>query len=94
MLQALNSSQARQKAPSDDLIARLAHIIDYGTPDQKAAAHARVSLLREAYRIDREFPSSAPVQTVVETEIWNWWHKIMAQSQIQSELSGGSMPRF
>lgn len=77
------------RPPNDEIIARLAYVIEVGTPDQKAAAEARVTVLQAAYKADRENPSTMPVLPMVETEIWNWWHKLSAQSQAQNELRSG-----
>jgi hypothetical protein len=61
---------------NQELLARLAHIIDHGSPDLKAAAEARVDLLFAAYTADRDKPSSMPILSQVEAMIWDWWHDI------------------
>lgn len=82
--------QQAVRPPNDEVIARLVYVTEVGTPDQKSAAHARIIMLREAYKADREHPSTMPVLPMVETEIWNWWHKLNAQSEAQNELRGSA----
>jgi hypothetical protein len=80
--------QQAVRPPNDEVIARLVYVTEVGTPDQKAAAQARILMLRDAFKADREYPSTMPVLPMVETEIWNWWHKLNNQSQAQNELRG------
>jgi hypothetical protein len=81
-----------QRVPNRDVILRLAYVIERGSPQERNAANARASMLKEAYRLDREFPSPWPLVAQVETEIWNWWHKLMAQSDVAKDLKAPPVP--
>lgn len=81
-----------QRVPNRDVILRLAYVIERGSQSERNAANARAALLKEAYRLDREFPSPWPLVAQVETEIWNWWHKLMAQSDAGKDLKAQPAP--
>lgn len=81
------------RPPNDEVIARLYYVTQVGTPDLKAAAKSRIEVLRAAYQADKDNPSSMPVLPIIETEIWNWWHKMSSQAQAENELRG-PVPTF
>lgn len=67
---------AATRVPNREIIARLLYVREAGTDDQRNAANARLSLLRDAYNADQRFPSGRPVLPAVETECWTWWHEV------------------
>jgi hypothetical protein len=65
-----------------EVFARVWFVSKFGYPDHRNAALARLSMLREALRTDRRFPSKQPVLPTVETECWTWWHQVSAESEM------------
>jgi hypothetical protein len=63
-----------------EVFSRIWFISKFGLPEHRNAALARLSLLRDALRSDRRFPSNHPVLSAVETECWNWWHEMDEES--------------
>lgn len=64
-----------------EIFARVWYVSKFGRPQHRNAALARLSLLRDAFRNDRRFPSEQPVLSAVETECWTWWHQVDEESQ-------------
>lgn len=66
--------------PNREIFSRVWFVSKFGRGEHRNAALARLSLIREAVRSDRKFPSKQPVLPVVETECWNWWHQVDEES--------------
>lgn len=64
-----------------EIYARVWFVSKFGYPEHRNAALARLSLLREALRIDARFPSNQPILPTIETECWTWWHQVSAESE-------------
>jgi hypothetical protein len=62
------------------IFTRVLFISQYGRPEHRNGALARLALLKDALHADRRFPSAQPVLNAVETECWTWWHQVDSES--------------
>ncbi|HYF55841.1 MAG TPA: hypothetical protein VEA41_16420 [Salinarimonas sp.] len=62
------------------IFARVLFVSQYGRPEHRNGALARLALMKDALIADRRFPSDQPVLPAVETECWTWWHQVDAES--------------
>ena len=62
------------------IFTRVMFVSQYGRPEHRNGALARLALLKDAIAADRRFPSAQPVLPAVETECWTWWHQVDAES--------------
>ncbi len=58
------------------IFSRVLFVSQYGRPEHRNGALARLALLRDALNADRRFPGGHPVLPAVETECWTWWHQV------------------
>jgi hypothetical protein len=64
--------------PNEEIVSRIAFLMENGSDEQVSEAHARFILLQAANKADREYPSKIPLLPRIEALIWEWWHDMAA----------------
>ena len=70
------------RKPNEEIISRLAFLIDNGSDEQVRESKARYALLKAAYQADRDFQSRIPLLPTIEAMIWEWWHQMGNETDI------------
>jgi hypothetical protein len=73
--------------PNEEIVSRIAFLMENGSDEQVSEAHARFILLQAANKADREYPSKTPLLPRIEALIWEWWHDMAAADNMPVQPS-------
>lgn len=76
------------RKPNSEIISRLAFLIDNGSDVQVRESNARYMLLKAAYQADRDHPGRFPLLPTIEAMIWEWWHQMGSETDIEVKTKG------